>query len=180
MLVSAKEAVLLLHLWSALCIAVPKCKASWFYFSYFVTFNRKCIWKSYFFLKFQVLLEGSSFVASFVEHPACSIVRMYSVLILVFFYFNLLQLIQRASAKDNFSWNFRCSVKEAVLLVRSRGTLYVAFSKCTVSWFYLFYFYFPLSTKNCMPFIIEVSVALQRKQFCCFLHGAPCKVFSKY
>ena len=37
------------------------------------------------YLKLQVLREGSSFIASFVEHPVCSNFKMYSVLILVLF-----------------------------------------------------------------------------------------------
>ena len=47
------------------------------------TINLNSICKSRLFLKFQVLREGSSFVASFVEHPVCSSFKMYSVLILV-------------------------------------------------------------------------------------------------
>ena len=47
------------------------------------TINPKCIYKSRLFWKFQVLREGSSFVAFFVEHPVCSSFKMYSVLILV-------------------------------------------------------------------------------------------------
>ena len=39
------------------------------------------------FLKFQMLHEGSSFVASFVEHHVCSNFKMYSVLILVFWFY---------------------------------------------------------------------------------------------
>ena len=52
----------------------------WFYFA---TINPNFICKSQLFLNFQVLPEGSSFVASFVEHPLCSSFKMYSVLILV-------------------------------------------------------------------------------------------------
>ena len=47
------------------------------------TINPKYICKSRLFLKFQVLREGCSFVASFVEHPVCSSFKMYGVLILV-------------------------------------------------------------------------------------------------
>ena len=53
---------------------------------YFGSFNRKCICKNHLFLKFQVLREGSSFIASFVEHPVCTNFKMYSVLILVFIF----------------------------------------------------------------------------------------------
>ena len=65
-----------------------------------------------------------------------------------FFYFNWLQLIQRASTKVNFSWNFRCSAKESVLLLCSSSTPYVAFSKYKVSWFYFSYFNLPLLTES--------------------------------
>ena len=54
-----------------------------FYFN-FATVNPNCMCKSPFFLKFQVFREGSSFIASFVEHPVCSDFKIYSVLILVF------------------------------------------------------------------------------------------------
>ena len=50
---------------------------------WFAASNPKCICNSRLFLNFQVLREGSSFVASFVEHPVCSNFKMYSVLILV-------------------------------------------------------------------------------------------------
>ena len=56
-----------------------------FYFN-FATINPNCMCKSPLFLKFQVLREGSSFTASFVEHPVCSNFKIYSVLILVFLY----------------------------------------------------------------------------------------------
>ena len=68
------------------------------------------------------------------------------VFLFCFFYFNWLQLIQRAS-KVNLSWNFRCFTKEAVLLLHSRSTLHIAFSKCHFCWSWLFYFDFPLFTK---------------------------------
>ena len=53
---------------------------------YFGTFNRKCICKNHLFLKFQVLRDGSSFIASFVEHPVCTNFKMYSVLIQAFLF----------------------------------------------------------------------------------------------
>ena len=111
------------------------CIVSWFVFWFwFATTHSKCMYKRHLFSKFYVLHESSTNIASFVEHSVCSNFKMYSVLILVF-YFNLLQLIQSACVKVNFSWNFRCSAKEAVILVRSWNTLYIAFLKCKVSWF---------------------------------------------
>ena len=46
----------------------------------FAASNPKCICKSRLFLTIQVLREGSSFAASFVEHPVCSNFKMCSVL----------------------------------------------------------------------------------------------------
>ena len=119
-----------------------------FFLFEFATFNRKCVCKSHLFLKCKVLREGSSFIASIVKHPVYSKFRMYSVLILIFFSFNWLQLFQRASARVNFLKNFRCSVKGAVLLLRSWSTLYRAFSKCKLSGSWLFYFDLPLLTQR--------------------------------
>ena len=48
--------------------------------------KRKCICKSQIFLTFQVLREKSCGISSFVEHPAYSISKMYSVLILAFWF----------------------------------------------------------------------------------------------
>ena len=91
--------------------------------------------------------EGSSDIAFFVEPHVHSISKMYNVLILVF-YFDLPLLIQSACVKVKFSWTSRCSVKEAVILLRSWSTLYIAFSKCKVSWFLFFYFDLPLFTQT--------------------------------
>ena len=57
-------------------------------------------------------------------------------------------LIQSACVKVNFSWNFRCSAKEAVILLRPCSTLYIALSKCKVSWFQLFYSDLSLFTQS--------------------------------
>ena len=78
-----------------------------------------------------LLREGSSDIASFVESSVYSISKMYSVLILVF-YFDLPPLIQSACVKVKFSGTSRCSAKEAVILPRSRSTLYIAFQSVKV------------------------------------------------
>ena len=57
-----------------------------FLFFWFPTIHPKCFCKSHFFLKFQVLHERSSVIASFVEHPVCSNFKIYSVLILFFLF----------------------------------------------------------------------------------------------
>ena len=103
--------------------------------------------KNHFFSKLHALREGSNNIASFVKHPACSIFKMYSVLILVFC-FDLLLLIQFACVKVKFCWTSRCSAKQAVTLLRSWSTLYTAFSKCKVSWFLFFSFYLLLFTQT--------------------------------
>ena len=91
-----KELLMLLRSWSTLCVAISKCIVSWFYF----------------------------------------------------FYLNFLQLIQSACVQVNFSWHFRSSTKEAVILLCSCSTLYIAFSECRVSRFKLFYFYLSLFTQS--------------------------------
>ena len=51
-----------------------------------VTIHLKFIYKSHLFLKFQGFRKGSSFIASFAEHPVCSNFKMYCVLILIFLF----------------------------------------------------------------------------------------------
>ena len=65
-------------------------------------FLRKCTCKSHLFLKFEVLREGSSFIASIVEHPVYSNFKMCIVLILI-----LLMLIGYTGF-DN--WRTSCNV----------------------------------------------------------------------
>ena len=142
---SAKDAVLLLRSWSNLYTPFSKYKVSWFCFFYFnsqLVTESAYVW-DIFFLKFQVLRKGSSFIASFEEHHAYSSFKMYSVLILVFLKFICLKLIQRVSAKVNFSSGFWCTTKEAVLLLRSWSTLYITFSICKAFWFCFFSFNLP-------------------------------------
>ena len=68
--------------------------------------------------------------------------------------------------KCQFSWNFKCSVKETVVLLFLRSTLYIAFSKCIVSWFWFFFFDFPLFTQNASVKVIYSW------NFGCFAKGA--------
>ena len=72
---------------------------------------------------------------------------MHTALILVF-YFDLLVFTQSACAKFVFAWIFRCSVKEAVILLLSWNTFRVALSQCIVSWYYGFYFSLTLPTQS--------------------------------
>ena len=100
-------------------------------FFWFVTINPNCKCKSHFFWKLQMLRGESSVTESFVEHRVYSIFKRYSILILVF----CILIFQSASVKVNLSWNFKCSAKEAVLLLRSWSTLYIAFLKGRLFWF---------------------------------------------
>ena len=73
----------------------------WFYIN-FRLINPKCICKRQFFLKLLVLRIRSSVTASFVEHPVYSISKVYCVLILGFFYFDLPLFTQSGSVKVTF------------------------------------------------------------------------------
>ena len=57
-------------------------KKSWFWFP---TIHPKCFYNSHLFLKFYVLSERSSDIASFVQNPVNSRLKIYSDLILVLF-----------------------------------------------------------------------------------------------
>ena len=63
------------------------------------TIYPKCMYKSNFFLKFWVLRERSSNIISFFEQPQYSNFKMYSVLILFFFYFEYPPFTKRACIK---------------------------------------------------------------------------------
>ena len=110
----------------------------WFWYA---TTNPNCMCKSHLLLKFQVLHEGSNVAASSMEHPVYSIFKMHRVLIYSFIYvlpgFTLSECVE-----VNFSWNFRCSGKGDVILLRSWSTLYIAISKHAVSQFELLFFWF--------------------------------------
>ena len=55
------------------------------------------------------------------------------------FFFFLRRFTQNTSTEVIFSRNFRCSTKGAVILRLSWSTLYIAFSKCKMSWFYFWF-----------------------------------------
>ena len=89
-------------------------------------------------------------------------------------------LAQNACVKVIFSWNFRCFEKEVVILLITWSILYVIFSKCIGSWFWLFFFIFWFAIfffvflnffySHKMPvwksFILEILGAPRKKQ--CF------------
>ena len=92
------------------------------------------------------------------------------------FYFNLSLFTRSACVKVTFFWNFRCSAKDAVILLRLWSTMYIAFLKCKVSWFYFFYFNFQLLTESAhvkVNFSWNLS-APRKMQWYCFARGAPC------
>ena len=73
---------------------------------------------------------------------------MCGVLILVVL-FRFATIYPNCMYKSHFSWDFRCSAKEAVILLLSWNNLYVATPKCILSWFYFFFnFDFLWFTKN--------------------------------
>ena len=71
--------------------------------------------------------------------------------------------------------NFRCSVKKALLLLLLSGTLYIAFSKCKMFWFYLFILTFYFQSKGHMykSINLEILGAPRKKQRYCFVRGTP-------
>ena len=89
---------------------------NFFYFDLLLLIQSACVK-----VNFQVLRERSSDIASFVEHSVYSIFKMQSVLILVVL-FDLSLFTQSVCIKDIYSRNFRCSAKEAVILLLSRST----------------------------------------------------------
>ena len=89
---------------------------NFFYFDLLLLIQSACVK-----VNFQVLRERGSDIASFVEHPVYSIFKMQSVLILVVL-FDLSLFTQSVCIKDIYSRNFRCSAKEAVILLLSRST----------------------------------------------------------
>ena len=133
---SGKETVLLLLSWSTLYAAFLKCILSWFwlFFFYLSTFTQNLCIKGIYSRNFRctakeavlLLRSGSTLDIAFSK---CKVSWFY------FYYFNLSLLTESAYAKVIFSWNFSCSTKEAVLLLLSWRNLYVAISKCMVSWF---------------------------------------------
>ena len=127
-----------------------------------------------------MLRERKNDIASFVEHPAYSNFKMYTALIL-FFYFNFPLFTQNSSLKVIYSWNFTWSVKGAVILLRSWSTLHTEFLKCKMSWFYFFYFDLQLLKESVHVKVtfFEILGAPRRKQLYCFVRRVPRITFLK-
>ena len=101
-----------------------------------------------------MLRERKNDIASFVEHPAYSNFKMYTALIL-FFYFNFPLFTQNSSLKVIYSWNFTWSVKGAVILLRSWSTLHTEHPVCSILKIYsalilVFWFWFATICSKCM------------------------------
>ena len=122
-------------------------------------------------------------------------------------YFNLSLLTESTYVKVNFPWNFRCSPKEAVILLLSWSTFYMAFSNYVVSSFWFFFLDLPLFTQSvCIKRLIfmwiifadfrlalvtpvRCLICLYSGNFSCsvkkakvlllyyFLHDPPCKLY---
>ena len=59
-----------------------------------------------------MLRERSSYIASFMEHPAYSIFKIY-IIIYLYLFFWFATICQRLCIKESYSQNFRCSVKKS-------------------------------------------------------------------
>ena len=142
------------------------------FFYYFVLklfTQRQCVKVT--FLKFQVLRERSSVIASFPEHPVHSNFEMFSVLIIGFLFwldfpehpvydtfemFSVLILgllfwfpvtYPKNMCESNLFFVILGAPKTILLL--SWSTLHIAISKCIVSWFFFFLFWFPTIHPKC-------------------------------
>ena len=140
---SAKEAVILLLSWSTLYVAFSKCIVYWFYISH---------------LDLPLITQNASEKVSFLLNWRCSAKEtvilllswsaryiLFSKCIVSWIYFFSLDLplfTEDAFVTVNFSLNFICSGKEAVIFLLSWSTLYIAISECIASWFYFFKFWF--------------------------------------
>ena len=121
---STKEAMMLLLSRNNMYIAFSKCKVSCSIFFFILPLITQIAYVTIgFFRIFHVFLERSSDINSFVEHLIYNIFKVKSVLNLdscfprkeqsYCFFCDLPLFSQRAYLKAIFSWNFRCSSKEA-------------------------------------------------------------------
>ena len=141
---------------------------------WFATIYSKWMCKSHFFLNSRCsakeLMSLHLFQSTLYIAISKCLVSWYQV-----FYFDLSWSTQRACAKAIYICNFRCSTKENTILLLSRSTLHIAIKKCIVSWFYFFYFDFPLCTQNAsIKFFLEILGAPRKEQWYCFFRGAAC------
>ena len=120
-------------------------------FFWFASINRKCICKIQFFFKFLVLYEGSSIIASLVEHPVYNIFKMQSVLSWFWlFYFDLLIFTKSVCIKGIFYCGLFLRILDQHWLLK----------------FHILY-----------SFLLKISLAPPRKKRCYFSHGPPCTLY---
>ena len=100
------------------------------------------------------------------------------------FFFDFLTFTQNVCIKRICSRNFRCSVKEAVLLLRSWGTRYVTISKCIVSLLTFFFVLIPEISHLQKSIFLEVfwcsakeAVLLLRSCSTLYVAFSKCKAF---
>ena len=99
----------------------------WFWF---ITIYPEFIYKRHLFSQFQVLRERSSTIASFVEHSVYSISKMYSVLILVFWFW-FVTVYPTCMYKSHLFLQFLVR-REGSCFIWSWITLYVAIHSACV------------------------------------------------
>ena len=132
---SAKEAVRLLVLWSTLYIAVSKCKISSFLFFYFnlPLFTQTVCLKGIYSWNFRCSAKEAVVLLCL---WSTKYLAFWKYIVSSFYcFFFLSRFTQNTSPKVIFSGNFRCSAEGPVILLLSWSTLYIAFSKCKMSWF---------------------------------------------
>ena len=93
-----------------------------------------------------MLRETSSDIVSFMEYPVYSNVQLYSDLIPVTFFLICYSLPKVNVQKQIFPEILGASQKNQCYCF-FRGAQCIAISECILSWFYFFYFDFPLFTK---------------------------------
>ena len=123
-----------------------------------------------------MLLERTNVIASFPEHPVYSNFEMFSALILEFLFWLVVTYPKRMCKINLFFVILGVPRRKNDTASFSWSTRHKAISKCLVSWFYFFYFHFPLFTQNTpVKVIFSWNLGAPRKEQCyCIFRGAPC------
>ena len=90
--------------------------------------------KSQFFLKFSVLRKRSSDITFSVEHPVYSISEMYSILILVFWFW-FATIYPKCMYKSHLFLKSQVLREGSTFIASFVEHLYIAFSKYKMAWF---------------------------------------------
>ena len=112
---------------------------------WFASIYPNCMRKTHLFWNFWVLRERSRDICSLVDHPAYSIFKIHSVLILEFLFW-FVATYPKCIVKVIYFRNIRCSTEEAAMLLLLWSILCIAFSKHKAPWFLIAYFYLLLAT----------------------------------